>query len=104
MFKAIKKILGVGPKMNMKEMISKGALIIDVRSKEEYAGGHVKGSVNVPLNNLPAYLKKIRSKDQVIITCCASGMRSGVAKNMLKDQGFTQVHNGGSWFSVNNHV
>jgi len=102
MFNAIKKILGLGPKINMKEMIGKGALILDVRSKEEYAGGHVKGSVNVPLNQLPAYLKKMKSKDQVIITCCASGMRSGVAKNMLKEQGFTHVHNGGSWLSVNN--
>ena len=45
-------------------------------------------------------LKKVKSKDQAIITCCASGMRSGSAKSFLKGQGYTNVHNGGSWMNL----
>lgn len=100
MFNLIKSVLGLGPKANMKELIENGALILDVRSKEEFAGGHAKGSVNVPLNQLPNYMKKLKNKEQVIITCCASGMRSGSAKGLLESAGFTNVHNAGSWFSL----
>lgn len=100
MIQTFKNILGIGPKVNIGELISNGALIIDVRSKGEYAGGHVKGSVNVPLDQLSGYMKKIKDKNHTIITCCASGMRSGSAKSFLKEQGYTNVHNGGSWFSL----
>jgi len=100
MIQTIKNILGIGPKVNVGELISKGGLIIDVRTKAEYAGGHVKGSLNIPLDQLSANLHKIKSKEHPIITCCASGMRSASAKSFFKGQGFTNVHNGGSWFSL----
>ena len=100
MIKTLKNILGISQKVNIGELISKGALIIDVRSKGEYAGGHLKGSVNVPQDELSGYLKKIKDKNHTIITCCASGMRSASAKSFLKGQGYINVHNGGSWFSL----
>jgi phage shock protein E len=100
MIQILKNILGIGPKVDIGELVSKGALIIDVRSKGEYAGGHVKGSVNVPLDQLSGYLKKVKDKNQPIITCCASGMRSASAKSFLKGQGYINVHNGGSWLSL----
>ena len=93
-----------GAKADLGKMIADGALILDVRTREEYQSGHVKGSVNVPLNQLPAYIRKLKNKDQAIITCCASGMRSGSAKNLLQSEGFTNVHNGGGWLSVNRYV
>lgn len=92
----------MGPKVDLGQLVKEGALIVDVRTKGEYAGGHVKGSVNIPLDQLSNNLNKLKNKDQAIITCCASGMRSSSAKSFLKQQGYTNVHNGGSWGSVAN--
>jgi phage shock protein E len=103
MIQKIKSMLGIGPKVDLGQLIAGGATILDVRSKGEYASGHVKGSVNVPLDQLPGYLKKIKSKEHPLITCCASGMRSASARNFLKSQGFTNVHNAGPWFTLNKH-
>ena len=97
----IKKILGIGPKVNIQELIANGAVILDVRTREEYRSGHVQGSVNIPLDQLSGDLKEIKNKEQVIITCCASGMRSGAAKGLLKSRGYANVHNGGSWRNLN---
>lgn len=99
MLQFIKKILGGGPKANIGELLANGAVILDVRSPGEYASGHIKGSLNIPLNALPMQMAKLK-KDKPIITCCASGMRSGSAKSMLKANGFAEVHNGGSWFNL----
>jgi rhodanese-related sulfurtransferase len=100
MINTIKKLLGFGPKADYQQLLTQGGVIVDVRSRGEYAGGHVKGSINLPLDQLGDQLKKFKSKDQAIITCCASGMRSASAKSFLKAQGFTNVHNGGSWASL----
>ena len=51
--------------------------IIDVRSYAEYMGGHVAGSINIPLQDLHQHLDEIKSMPQPIILCCASGNRSG---------------------------
>jgi rhodanese-related sulfurtransferase len=103
MINTIKKLLGLGPAVNYKELIANGAQIIDVRKKGEYQGGHIRGSVNIPLNTLQQSLSKIK-KDKPVITCCASGMRSASAKSILKASGFTEVHNGGGWMSLNNKI
>jgi len=68
-----------------------------------HRGGHIRGSVNIPLNTLQQSLSKIK-KDKPVITCCASGMRSASAKSILKASGFTEVHNGGGWMSLNNKI
>lgn len=86
----------MGSKVDLKELVKNGAQIIDVRSKGEFQGGHIKGSVNIPLDSLTQNLSKLK-KDKPIITCCASGMRSASAKSILKSKGFTDVHNGGGW-------
>lgn len=104
MIQLIKNILGIGSKVDLGELIDNGAVIVDVRTKGEYVGGHVKGSVNIPLDQLRNNLKKFKNKEQPIITCCASGMRSASAKGILKSAGYTNVHNGGSWSNVNRFV
>jgi rhodanese-related sulfurtransferase len=96
MLQLLKKLIGIGPKADFTALLKKGATIVDVRSKAEYQGGHIKGSINIPLDTLGHHLSQLK-KDNAIITCCASGMRSAAAKNMLKANGFTQVHNGGGW-------
>ncbi len=103
MINALKKIFGIGPKVDYVELIKTGAIILDVRTKGEYANGHVKGSINIPLDQLGSNLSKLK-KDKTIITCCASGMRSGVAKSQLINNGYKNVHNGGSWHKVNSYL
>lgn len=99
----IKSIFGLGPSVNYKELVQNGAQIIDVRTRGEFASGHIKGSINIPLNELSGQIKKIK-KDKVVITCCASGMRSASAKAQLKSMGFTEVHNGGGWYSLQGKI
>ena len=99
MIATIKQFLGFGPKVDYKELMKHDATIIDVRTKAEYQQGHIKGSVNIPLNNLSNHYSKL-NKTKPIITCCASGVRSAQAKSILKSNGFTDVHNGGGWSSL----
>jgi phage shock protein E len=103
MLQTLKNLFGLGPKVDYKELIANGATIIDVRSKAEFQGGHIRGSVNIPLNNLQGHLTKIK-KDKPVITCCASGMRSASAKSILQSHGFKEVYNGGGWMSLNNKL
>ena len=104
MLNTLKSIFGIGKKVDIGELIKNGATVIDVRSKGEYAGGHVKGSLNIPLNSLENNLSKFKDKNAVIITCCASGGRSAAAKSLMKGAGYTNVHNGGSWMNVRNKI
>ena len=100
MIDAVKKLFGLGPSVDYGQLIEQGAMIVDVRTKGEYAGGHVSGSLNVPLDQIQAFAKKVKDKNQPILTCCASGMRSGSAKSILKSAGFTNVHNAGPWTNL----
>lgn len=85
-------------------LLKEGAVILDVRSKSEYDGGHIKNSVNIPVDQLQKNLSKLKDKNKPIITCCASGMRSASAKSILQNNGYKNVHNGGGWSSLNNKI
>lgn len=104
MINTIKNLLGFGPKVDYAELVSQGAIILDVRSKGEYAGGHIKGSMNISVDTLNSNLAKLKDKNKPIITCCASGMRSASAKSILKSNGYTNVHNGGAWSSLQHKI
>ena len=91
-----KNLFQSAPPVDFAQLVREGAKIIDVRTPGEYQGGHIPGSVNIPLNELPGKLKQL-DKSKPIITCCASGMRSGSAKSLLTANGFTEVYNGGGW-------
>lgn len=99
MLEKLRKIFGMGPKVDMAAVIANGAVIIDVRTTAEYAGGHIKDSINIPLNTLGSQMVKL-NRNKPIITCCASGMRSGSAKSLLQANGFKEVYNAGSWFNL----
>ena len=72
-------------------------LIIDVRSPGEFATGHVRGSVNIPLDRFADDIAKaVPDKSTSVILCCASGGRSGMACNYMQQMGYQQVSNGGS--------
>lgn len=74
--------------------------IIDVRTPHEFIRGHVPGSINIPLNEIPRHLEEIKSMRQPIILCCASGNRSGQATKILVSHGI-DCANGGPWIEVN---
>ena len=99
MIKIIKKLLGIAPKVDMGTIVANGAIILDVRTTGEYAVGHLKNSINIPLAGLINQMNKLK-KDKPVITCCASGMRSSSAKSMLESNGFKEVYNGGSWHNL----
>jgi phage shock protein E len=90
----IKKLFGSG--VDLSKKMSDGAIIVDVRSPGEYAGGHVKGSKNIPLDKISEKIEAIKKWNKPVITCCASGMRSGTAASILKQNG-VEAYNGGSW-------
>lgn len=97
MIQLFKNLFGLGSKTDYKALVQQGAEIIDVRTKGEFALGHIKGSKNIPLNTLNNNLKILKDKEKIYLLCCASGMRSGNAKNILKSHGFNNVYNAGSW-------
>ena len=104
MINTLKKLFGFGPEVNYAELVKNGATILDVRSRGEYAGGHIKGSINISVDTLRGNLVKLKDKNKPIITCCASGMRSASAKTILLANGYTQVYNGGGWGSLQNKL
>lgn len=80
-----------------RQHLASGALVIDVRSPEEFAGGNVRGAVNIPLGELKASISsRVKDKHQVLLVHCLSGGRSGIAAQQLKGLGYAQVFNLGS--------
>lgn len=87
--------------MNMTPSRFASPLVIDVRSPSEFATGHVRGSVNVPLDRFADDIAKaVPSKSTPVILCCASGGRSGMACSFMQRMGYQQVSNGGSAAAV----
>ncbi len=98
MFKKIVELLGIKPEADFAQLMKRGAQVVDVRSRQEFDSGHLKGSINIPLPDLSKFRGKI-NKTKPVIVCCASGMRSASAKRLLKAEGF-DVYNGGGWYSL----
>ncbi len=84
------------------QLIKEGAAIIDVRTTGEFASGHIKGSINIPLDQIGSQSEKLKKYKQIIV-CCRSGNRSGQAKRVLEAKGFGNITNGGSWQNVNKY-
>lgn len=80
---------------------SGNSIVVDVRTHEEFMGGHVAGSINVPVSELQDHIEELKG-DKHIILCCASGARSARATRLLKENG-VECTNGGSWLDVNFH-
>ncbi len=79
--------------------LQRGAVVIDVRTPQEYKGGHVNGAINIPLDSIRNRMNEIKNMNKPIITCCASGARSGSAAAEMKSNGI-EAMNGGSWMKV----
>ncbi len=81
------------------EKNSDAATIVDVRTEQEFASGHVEGSINIPLQELSDRLDELRNMNNIIL-CCASGARSAMATQMLAEENVSCV-NGGPWTNYN---
>ena len=86
-----RRVVGLLPALK-----ARGAVLVDVRSAGEFAAANAPGTVNIPLPELGARLAEL-PKTTPVVLCCASGTRSGMAKMMLKKNGFAEVHNVGAW-------
>ena len=104
MLNRIMNLFGMGPSTNFSELMKKGAVIIDVRSKREFESGHIDGAINIPVDELISNLNQLKDKNKTIVACCASGIRSASATTILKANGYTQVFNGGGWSSLKNKL
>jgi len=94
------KLFSSAPAVDLKSIIDDGAFLVDVRTPGEFSSGHVPGSVNIPLDSVPNQLAKFKDKKNIIVFC-RSGARSGQAKSILQQNGYTNVINGGTWEQVN---
>ena len=72
------------------------ASVIDVRTTEEYRGGHFPGAVNIPLEKLPKNARRLGSKNAPIVLYCASGVRSRRAARLIRAMGYPRVFVGGT--------
>ena len=83
----------------IKNALRKGAIIIDVRTANEYDQGRVRESINIPIDRISANVERIRQFNRPVIFC-SNDDRSGIAVRMMKEKGLKDVYNGGSWINV----
>jgi phage shock protein E len=99
MLKLIKKIFSSSPGINFKQLTQNGAVVIDVRTAEEFKTGHVNNAVNIPLDSIGRQLLIIKKMNKPVIAVC----RSGMAVKILKNIG-VEAYNGGAWNSLKNKI
>lgn len=87
----------------IQDFVSRDALILDVRTKAEFQGGAIPGSKNIPLQQLSNRISEIKQWDKPVICCCASGMRSGSAATILRNNNIEAI-NGGGWASLQRKI
>ena len=85
--------------INYPMLKEQGAIVIDVRSPQEFAQGHMKGSKNIPVGRIQRHIKELKKKGKPVILCCRSGARAASAAAILKGAGI-EAYNGGSWTNV----
>lgn len=97
-------LLGFGRKTDqIKEYLAKEAIIVDVRTNDEFKEGFINGSKNIPLSSIFSKINEIKSWNKPIIVCCKSGMRSSQAHSVFKKNGIDSI-NGGGWQSLKNKL
>ncbi len=72
------------------KLIDEGAIVIDVRTPDEYNEGHIKGAINIPVDEIENITY---GKGDTLIVYCATGVRSANASNILADMGYTSLYN-----------
>lgn len=98
MFIKLKRLFA-GSAEPLEEVIQRGAIIVDVRTKDEYNDGHLEGSQNIPLAEIKLKSHIIKNWSKPVVTVCRSGNRSSVAKEQMERMGI-EAYNGGAWTSL----
>jgi len=98
MLTIIRKILGLSSP-DYRQLLKNGAIIADVRTPGEFRTGHIRDSVNYPLDSIRGKIPELKKMNKPVITVCRSGTRSGMAKSILASAGI-EVYNGGAWTSL----
>lgn len=75
---------------------AKSATIVDVRTPEEFAEGHIKNSINIPLDTIADSLEVFKQYKNIVVVC-GSGKRAAKGKAILNENGFNNVYNGMGW-------
>ncbi|MDR7210246.1 rhodanese-like domain-containing protein [Flavobacterium piscis] len=99
MFEILKKMFSNKEDSKLSQIVNDGAFLVDVRSPLEFSSEKVKGSVNIPVDQIQNHLAKFKSKKNIVVFC-RSGARSSQAKAILERNGITNVTNGGTWKNV----
>lgn len=86
--------------MNLQELKNGPKTFVDVRTPEEFAGEHVPGAINIPLDQVQKRLEEFKEMPKPIVAYCRSGARSGMATSILKQAGIPEVINGGALTDV----
>lgn len=87
----------LGENVDYLGLITNGAIVVDVRSEQEYNNGHANGSINIPLHELSSNLSNLKGKEVILV--CRSGARASTAKSLLKKNGIS-AYNAGAWQTV----
>lgn len=95
----LQKLLGIAGAEDLAALVKSGATLVDVRTPGEFQSGHVKGSINIPLDQLGSQLNKLKNSQNIVVFC-QSGTRSRMAKMLLQQKGFNNVVNGGTWYKI----
>jgi phage shock protein E len=88
----------------IKSIKEKKGTLLDVRSKMEFDENHIAGAINIPLDMVEINIKNIETMQKPIVVYCLSGGRSGIATDILQQNGIEDVYNGGGIFSLNNFI
>ncbi len=100
MFDFVKSLFSQAGQVDLAKIIKEGALLVDVRTPQEFADGSVRGAINIPLDQVNNQSAKFQGHKNIILFC-RSGNRSGQAKSILEQKGIANVYNGGTWRQVN---
>jgi phage shock protein E len=85
-----------GSTTEAKAAVAAGARLIDVRTPEEFAAGHIPNAINIPVSELGGRLAEVGPKDKTVVVYCRSGARSSRARQELLNAGFKEVINLGA--------
>ncbi|MHB9151105.1 MAG: rhodanese-like domain-containing protein [Spirochaetales bacterium] len=85
---------------SVEQKIKEGAVVVDVRTMDEYEDEHFPKAINIPVNELSARVAEIGPKDKPVVLYCASGARSAMGARILKALGFSDVVNAGGLYDM----
>ncbi len=96
MFKTLRQLFGISQAIDYARLVREGAIVLDVRTPEEFNKAHIAGAVNIPIEKLNKNMHRL-SKAIPIIACCNDGSKSWYAKNLLDANGYRKVYDAGNW-------